>query len=29
MQELSKSIDTKNLFEHYLLKKEKEDDRQT
>lgn len=30
MQELSKLIDSKNIYEHYLLKKTKEtDDRQT
>ena len=29
MQELSRSIDTKNLYEHYILKKSKEDDRMT
>ena len=29
MQELSRSIDNKNIYDHYLLKKSKEDDRMT
>lgn len=29
MEELSQSIDTKNLYEHYQLKQVNEDDRQT
>ena len=29
MQTLSESIDTKNLYEHYLFKRSKEDDRMT